>query len=84
MEASKLLYASSLKNSRAVFNVKTFSPKIAVIFAAPGIMVSVVVVKLSIALNLNDDILVKFRAKLKDCELLSNFLVFRRAILKDY
>jgi hypothetical protein len=76
MEASKLLYASSLKNSRAVFNVKTFSPKIAVILAAPGIMLSVVVVRLSIALNLSDDILLKFMAKLKDWSLLNNFLAF--------
>jgi hypothetical protein len=59
MDASRLLYASSLRNSRAVFRVKTFSPKMAVILAAPGIMLSVVVVRLSIALNRNDDIAVK-------------------------
>jgi hypothetical protein len=37
-------------------------------------MLSVVVVKLSIALNLNDDMLVKFTAKLKDWKILNNFL----------
>jgi hypothetical protein len=46
----------------------------AVILAAPGIMLSVVVVRLSIALNLNDDMLVKFKAKLKDWKILNNFL----------
>src|SRR5579872_7280448 len=77
MEARRLLYASSLRNSRAVFNVNTFSPKMAVIFAAPGFIVPFAVVRLSIALNRNEDILLKFTAKLKDWEVLNNFLARR-------
>jgi hypothetical protein len=60
MEDAKLLYASSLKNSRAVFRVKTFYPKMAVIFAEPATFPSAVVLKLSIDLNLRDDMLVCF------------------------
>ncbi len=51
----RLLYASSLKYSRAVFVVKTFSPKIPVIFAEPKTVTSFTsVVRSLIALNLKE------------------------------
>jgi hypothetical protein len=54
MELTRLLYASSLKYSRAVFREKTFSPKMAVILEEEASVTSAPAVKLSIALKRSD------------------------------
>src|SRR5688500_13736408 len=54
IEEVRLLKASSLKNFLAVFCVKTFSPNIAVISAAPSTFTSGSVLRLLIALKRSD------------------------------
>jgi hypothetical protein len=57
MEDRRLLNASSLKNSRAVFKVNTLLPNIPVILAVPSILEWPLVIRLLIALKRSDIVL---------------------------